>query len=171
MNINWIENKLSCILRVVIMVASTAKLPQIMDLLRRAQWRARLGGLGDGCHLHSHIIIHSPKSVVVGNHVNIAEFVHIWGGGGVSIGSRVLIASHCTITSQTHNVDLPTRHKNVIDPVQIGDDAWIGSGSIILPGITIGKNSVIGAGSVVTRNIPDNSLAMGVPAKVCSPIE
>ncbi|WP_202171413.1 DapH/DapD/GlmU-related protein [Bacillus sp. USDA818B3_A] len=49
------------------------------------------------------------------------------------------------------------------DPVKIGDNCWIGAGSIICPGVTIGDNSVIGAGSVVTKDIPANSVAVGNP--------
>lgn len=51
-------------------------------------------------------------------------------------------------------------------PVNIGDNVWISTGAIVLPGVTIGANSVIGAGSVVTKDIPPNSLAVGNPCKV-----
>ena len=51
-------------------------------------------------------------------------------------------------------------------PVIIGDNAWIGGGAIILPGVTIGNNVVIGAGSVVTKDIPDNLIAVGNPCRV-----
>ena len=54
----------------------------------------------------------------------------------------------------------------IIAPVTIGDDVWIGAGSIILPGVTIGSGSTIGAGSVVTHDIPPNVLAYGVPCKI-----
>jgi len=55
-------------------------------------------------------------------------------------------------------------------PVTIGNNVWIGGGSIILPGVTIGDNVTIGAGSVVTKSIPDNMLAYGNPCKVISKI-
>ncbi|MDD6564092.1 MAG: DapH/DapD/GlmU-related protein, partial [Clostridiales bacterium] len=51
-------------------------------------------------------------------------------------------------------------------PVNIGDDVWIGGGSIILPGVTIGNNVIIGAGSVVTKDVPDNTLAYGNPCRI-----
>ena len=51
-------------------------------------------------------------------------------------------------------------------PVHIGENVWVGAGTVIVPGVTIGKNSVIGAGSVVTKDIPDYSVAVGNPAKV-----
>lgn len=51
-------------------------------------------------------------------------------------------------------------------PVTIGDNVWIGSGTIIMPGVTIGSNSVIGAGSIVTKDIPADCIAVGNPCKV-----
>lgn len=59
----------------------------------------------------------------------------------------------------------------VTSPVNIGNDVWIGANVVILPGVTIGNNVVIGAGAVVTKDIPDNSLAVGVPARVIKSIE
>jgi|APSaa5957512576_1039674.scaffolds.fasta_scaffold78427_1 acetyltransferase-like isoleucine patch superfamily enzyme len=60
---------------------------------------------------------------------------------------------------------------NVFGKIKIGDNSFIGHGSIIMSGVSIGKNVVIGAGSIVTKNIPSNSLAVGIPAKVIKSIE
>ena len=134
MTIERIEKALACFLRIFISGGNAAKLPQFATFLRRVLWRARLGAIGRKCQIYPQVVIHSPKSVSVGDHVSIAEFVHIWGGGGVSIGNRTMIAAHCVIASQTHNVDPATRHENVAMPVKIGDNVWIGSGATILPG-------------------------------------
>ncbi len=56
-------------------------------------------------------------------------------------------------------------------PITVGDNVWIGGNAVILPGVTIGRNSVIGAGSVVTKDIPDNVVAVGNPCKVIKHIE
>ena len=57
-------------------------------------------------------------------------------------------------------------YKDVSAPVSVGDDCWIGGGSIVLPGVRIGNGVTIGAGSVVTKDIPDNVLAYGTPCRV-----
>ena len=59
----------------------------------------------------------------------------------------------------------------VTKPIHIGNDVWIGGGAVILPGVNIGNNVVVGAGAVVTHDIPDNSLALGVPARVVREID
>jgi maltose O-acetyltransferase len=86
----------------------------------------------------------------------------------VTIGERCLIGTHCVITDTAfHNVDPDRRlEPPVAEPVEIGDNVWLGARVIVLPGVTIGNDSAIGAGSVVTRNIPPRSLAVGVPARV-----
>lgn len=85
----------------------------------------------------------------------------------VTIGSNVMFGPAAHIYTAAHPLDVETRRiKEFAKPVNIGDDCWIGGGSIILPGVTIGRGCVIGAGSVVTKDIPENSLAVGNPAKV-----
>ena len=86
----------------------------------------------------------------------------------IFIGNNVMIAPNVTITVTGHPVH-PTLRKNGEQfsfPVKIEDDVWIGSNVVILPGVTIGRNSVIGAGSVVTKDIPENVVAVGNPCKV-----
>lgn len=85
----------------------------------------------------------------------------------VNIGNDVMFAPNVQIYTATHPTDKELR-KTVEygKEINIGNDVWIGGGSIILPGVSIGNNCVIGAGSVVTKNIPDNSMAVGNPAKV-----
>ncbi|MBQ5837916.1 MAG: sugar O-acetyltransferase [Clostridia bacterium] len=88
--------------------------------------------------------------------------------GEIFIGDNVMIAPNVTICTGTHPVD-PTLREKVVQynlPVHIKRNAWIGAGSVILPGVTVGENSVIGAGSVVTKDIPDNVVAVGNPCKV-----
>lgn len=85
----------------------------------------------------------------------------------VTLGNNVFIAPNVQIYTASHPLDAVLRRslENAL-PVTIGDDCWIGGNSVICPGVTIGNGCVIGAGSVVTKNIPDNSLAVGNPAKI-----
>ncbi|MBL0225856.1 MAG: hypothetical protein IPQ16_09865 [Geobacteraceae bacterium] len=91
----------------------------------------------------------------------------MWGGGGIEIGNNTLIASHSVITSQTHSFG-SALYRETVDykPVVIGDNVWIGAGAIILPGVTVGNNSVIGSGSLVNRDVPENVVVIGSPAKI-----
>lgn len=99
----------------------------------------------------------------------------------ITIGNNVLIAPNVTITTVTHSLNPdqcrvfhtkdsfhPGKKGNweMIAPVTIGDDVWIGAGAIVLPGVTIGSGTTIGAGSIVTRDIPPNVLALGSPCEV-----
>lgn len=133
----------------------------------RIYWHWRLGRFGWGSCIYPHVVIYSPRMVKIGKRVNIVEFVHIWGAGGVEIGDNTMIASHVVITSQTHDKYAPIfRDSNILKPVKIGNNCWVGAGAVILPGTTIGDGSIIGAGAVVTKNVLPRCVAAGVPAKV-----
>ncbi|MCQ6962017.1 sugar O-acetyltransferase [Methanolobus chelungpuianus] len=86
----------------------------------------------------------------------------------VSIGKNVLLAPNVQIYTASHPVDPEERltGKEFAKPISIGDNTWIGGGTIICPGVRIGNNVTIGAGSVVTKDIPDNSVAVGNPCRV-----
>jgi galactoside O-acetyltransferase len=90
----------------------------------------------------------------------------------IYIGNHVMIGPNVTIDTGTHPISPELRRKvaqyNL--PVWIGDNVWIGAGSILLPGVHIGENTVIGAGSVVTKDIPENVVAVGTPCRVLRPI-
>ena len=85
------------------------------------------------------------------------------------IGDRALIGPNCQLITVGHPVDDVQRRRDAWEqaaPIHIGEDAWLGAGVTVLPGVTIGARSVIGAGSVVTRSIPDDAVAVGNPARV-----
>jgi acetyltransferase-like isoleucine patch superfamily enzyme len=88
----------------------------------------------------------------------------------LDIGADVLVAGHTAISTVSHRYDslaLPMNEQGLdCEPIRIEDDVWIGMNVSILKGITIGQGSIIGAGSVVTKDIPANSIAVGVPAKI-----
>lgn len=86
----------------------------------------------------------------------------------VTIGDNVLFGPNVQLYTATHPLDAEQRLQSLEygKPITIGHNVWIGGGAIITPGVTIGNNVVIGAGSVVTKNIPDNVLAAGNPARI-----
>ena len=86
----------------------------------------------------------------------------------VTIGRDVKFGPGVHVYAATHPVNPVERAsgRELAFPVTIGDGVWVGGGSIILPGVTIGEGSTIGAGSVVTRSIPPNVVAAGVPCRV-----
>lgn len=88
--------------------------------------------------------------------------------GHIYIGAHALIGPNVTIATANHPFE-PELRKKALQynrDVRIGENVWIGAGVIIVPGVTIGNNVVIGAGSVVTKDIPDNTLAVGNPCRV-----
>lgn len=86
----------------------------------------------------------------------------------VRIGAHVQIGPAVQIYAATHPMSAAARREGLEAgrPIAIGDDVWIGGGSIICPGVTIGAKSVVGAGSVVTRDIPEGVFAAGNPCRV-----
>ena len=106
--------------------------------------------------------------VIIGDHTRIG--LHNTIIGPVTIGSHVNLAQGITITALNHNFEDATRRIDeqgvATTPVVIGDDVWIGACAVVLPGVTIGSHCVVAAGAVITRDVPDNTLVGGVPAKV-----
>ncbi|MBR4291477.1 MAG: sugar O-acetyltransferase [Oscillospiraceae bacterium] len=89
-------------------------------------------------------------------------------GAKVKFGDNVFIAPDCGFHTAGHPVDFARRNKGLeyAWPITVGDNVWIGAGVQVCPGVTIGSNVVIGAGSVVTKNIPNNVVAVGNPCRV-----
>ena len=89
-------------------------------------------------------------------------------GGTITIGKNVFIGPFCGFYTANHPLDYKRRNEGleVALPITIGDNCWFGANVSVMPGVTIGNSCVIAAGSVVTRDLPDNSVAAGVPAVV-----
>lgn len=91
-------------------------------------------------------------------------------GGLLQFGNDCLVGPRCIFRTSNHNftsTEKPIRVQGHISKdIKIGDDVWIGANVVVLPGVSIGNHSVIGAGSIVTKNIPENVIAVGNPARV-----
>lgn len=86
----------------------------------------------------------------------------------ITIGNNVLLGPRVNFYTACHPIfkDVRNEHYEYGLPINIGNDVWVGGGTIILPGASIGNNVVIGAGSIVTKDIPDNVVAVGNPCRV-----
>ena len=135
--------------------------------------------IGDNVSVGLPFICDYGCNISIGSNVSINMNCTFVDCNKITIGSNVLIASNVQIYTATHPVELADRLtpnwnmesgeyfcRTYALPVTIGDGCWIGGGAIILPGVTIGKGTVIGAGSVVTKDIPENSVAVGNPCRV-----
>ena len=107
--------------------------------------------------------------IQIGDDSAVNPFCVLQGNGGITIGSGVLIGAHVQIFSANHvhirkDKRIQTQGQSALGVI-IGDDVWIGAGSIILDGVTIGDGAVIAAGSVVNKSVPAGVIIAGVPAK------
>lgn len=117
--------------------------------------------IGAHCFMNFNFTVQDDAEVVIGDHNNFGPNVTIVTPMHPMLGAerRELVCS-----------DGVGRFLCYAKPVRIGNDCWFGANVVVCPGVTIGDNCVIGAGSVVTRDIPSDSFAAGVPAKVIRPI-
>jgi acetyltransferase-like isoleucine patch superfamily enzyme len=126
-----------------------------------------LGFCGKNVIIKKGFVIDKPNYIFIDQNTHIGQYCHFRGGGKIVIGKWCQIASFCIITSAGHKIANGKYYDNVFyKDIEIGDNVWIGTNAIILPGIKIGDNSVIGAGSVVTKNVLSNTVVAGVPAKI-----
>ena len=109
-------------------------------------------------------LVQSVKNFKLGKNTDIGAFTYINAKNGVILEEDVQIGSHCSI----YSISTIDKKKG---KVVLKKNSKLGTHSVVMPGVTIGKNSVIGAFSFVTKSIPDNSIAVGVPAKVVKKIK
>lgn len=111
------------------------------------------------------------RNITVGKNVFINSNCNFQDQGGIHIGDDSLVGHKVTLATLNHGIAPHERHTLYPAPIVIGRNVWIGSGTTILPGVTIGNNAVIGAGSVVTKDVLENTVVAGVPANVIQTIK
>ena len=125
--------------------------------------------IGEGCYIEPPLHanwgghhVHFGKNVYANFNLTLVDDTHIY------VGDYTLIGPNVTIATAGHPIDPALREQayQYNATVRIGKNCWIGAGAVIVPGITIGNNVVIGAGSIVTKDIPDNVVAVGNPCRV-----
>lgn len=136
---------------------------------RQKMLKEMFAEIGDGCYIEppfranwggAHC--HFGKNVYANFNLTVVDDTHIY------VGDYTMIGPNVTIATAGHPV-LPKLREKAYQfnaSVKIGKNCWLGAGVIVLPGVSIGDNTVIGAGSVVTKDIPDNVVAVGNPCRV-----
>lgn len=113
-----------------------------------------------------------PFNADCGRNIHLGENVFINSGckfqdqGGIFIGDRCLIGHNVVIATLNHHMDVDRRGGMVPKPVRLGSDVWVGSGAILLPGITVGDGAVVAAGAVVTTDVAPRTIVGGNPARL-----
>lgn len=136
---------------------------------RRELLKRMLAECGEHCHLEPPFYANWG-----GRHLHLKDNVYANFGltcvddADIYLGNNVMFGPHVVLTTANHTIDPELRKKGYqyARDIVIEDNVWIGANVTVLPGVRIGENSVIGAGSVVTRDIPANVVAMGIPCRV-----
>ena len=140
-----------------------------LDLARRRDVLAELlGSVGGGT------TVRSEFRCDYGYQISLGAFCFVnWGGvfldvAPITIGDAVQLGPNVQLLTATHPLEPTARRAGWqrAEPIAIGDNAWLGGGVIVLPGVTIGADAVVGAGSLVADDVPAGALAVGNPARV-----
>ena len=121
---------------------------------------------GEGFRINPPFFTDFGKNITIGRNVFINAGCSFQDQGGITIGDRTFIGHNVVLATLDHDLDPDKRLLMHPSPINIGENVWIGSNVTVTRGVTIGDNSVIAAGAVVTKNVPANVVAGGVPAKV-----
>ena len=123
------------------------------------------------------VAVFTPLYINYGKHTKIGKNVFINFDcvfidlGGITIEDNVLIAPKVSLLSEGHPGSPENRQSLVPAHIHIKKGAWIGANATILPGVTVGENAVVAAGAVVSKDVPDNTIVGGIPAKIIKKIE
>lgn len=138
----------------------------VVDSVRNEYWRQKFNSMGKRSKIYGSIYVTHPQNVDVGDHTTINKGVILRARNRISVGNHVRISSMAIIVTAGLNVDgeeTPYGHFSL--PIIIEDDVWIGSGSQVMPGVTVGRHSIVLAGAVVTKDVAPYSIVGGVPAR------
>lgn len=121
--------------------------------------------MAKGVYIMSGAWIDTRSNFIIGRNSVINQRCRLDNRGGLIIGDNVSISPEVHLITAEHDIQDVKNFCGVNEPIQIGDWAFIGSRAIILPGVNLGKRCVVAAGAVVTKDVPDNAIVAGVPAK------
>ena len=147
--------------------------PSQMDR-RNALMHQMLADCGEGCYIEPPFYAN-----FAGRHVHFGDYVYAnfnltcVDDTHIYVGDHTMFGPGVQLVTATHPIDPALREKGLQynKPIRIGRNCWFGAGAIVLPGVTIGDNVVVGAGSIVTKDLPDNVVAVGNPCRILRKIE
>lgn len=122
------------------------------------------------------VTVFTPLYINYGKHTKIGKNVFInfdcvfLDLGGITIEDNVLLAPKVSLLTEGHPTSIEDRHSLIPKAIHIKKNAWIGAGATILQGVTIGENAVVASGAVVSKDVPDNTIVGGIPAKILKTI-
>lgn len=131
-----------------------------------------LAEVGENCYIEPPLHANWGRHTHFGNNVYANFNLTLVDDTDIFVGDNVMFGPNVTVATAGHPID-PDLRRQVAQfniPVHIGNNVWIGAGSVLLPGVSIGDNTVIGAGSIVTKDIPADVVAVGNPCRVLRPI-
>lgn len=110
------------------------------------------------------------ENISIGKNVFVNHACTFMDRGSITIEDNVLIGPKVNLITTNHPINPAERRATISQPIVIKKGAWIGVGATILPGVTVGENSIVAAGAVVSKDVPDNTIVGGIPAKVIKSI-
>lgn len=130
--------------------------------------RELLGAVGEGAFVRPPLYVDYGSNLYLGAGAFVNFGLVALDVAPIRIGADVLLGPNVQLLTATHPLDAAARRAKLeaAKPITIGDNAWLGGGVIVLPGVTIGQDAVVGAGSVVTRDVASNTVVVGNPARV-----
>lgn len=130
--------------------------------------------LGEYCRIGRDVVFETQEAgvIILGNHVRINQGTVLVAYEQISIGNDCLIGEYCSIRDANHGSglgDLIRKQLHDFSSITINNNCWIGRGCVILKGVNLGRGCIVGANSVVNRDVDEEAIAAGVPAKVIRP--
>ena len=122
-----------------------------------------MGNIGENSRVMPPVTVVRGNSVKIGKNVVVMNNALFMAAGGITIEDNVLVAANAQLISNNHA--LYDHAVLTCKPVHLKRNCWIGAGATILPGVTVGENAVVGAGAVVTKDVEDNTVVGGNPAR------
>lgn len=127
---------------------------------------------GENVSFAPNVSFRNAERITIGTGTHIGEHSVVWAGnstGRIVFGTKCLLAPHVTLTASNYGtlqgtpvMDQPKIERDIV----LGDDVWLGANVVVVAGVTIGSGAVVAAGAIVTRDLPANCIAAGVPARV-----